>query len=122
MYQKALTFGDQDAANAILTEPDPNKVKKIGRRVKNFVAEEWSAVAFSIVVRGNYYKFAEHPTYRAYLIGTEDQVLVEASPHDRIWGIGMTAEEASQLDDPYLWRGSNWLGYALMEARDELRR
>jgi len=47
------------------------------------------------------------------------RVLVEASPLDRVWGIGLAADDP-RAADPAGWRGLNLLGFALMEARDLL--
>ena len=73
------------------------------------------------VVRGNVAKFGDHADLRAFLVGTGDRVLVEASPRDRIWGIGLGAANPA-AQDPATWRGENLLGFALMEARERLSR
>ncbi len=91
-----------------------------GRRtVANNDEERWAAERFELVVQGNVAKFGQDAALRQYLLGTGRRVLVEASPRDRIWGIGLgAADEAST--DPGRWRGLNLLGFALMEARDRL--
>jgi ribA/ribD-fused uncharacterized protein len=71
-------------------------------------------------VAGNVAKFGQHDDLRAFLLGTGSRVLVEASPGDRIWGIGLT-EADPRAADPRSWRGLNLLGFALMEARAQLR-
>ena len=71
------------------------------------------------MVRGNAAKFGQHAAFRAFLLDTHDRVLVEASPVDAIWGIGLAQEDARALN-PVAWRGLNLLGFALMEVRAHL--
>lgn len=71
-------------------------------------------------MEGNLHKFRQDDRLRDYLLGTGDRVLVEASPMDRIWGIGL-AEGDERAQDPARWRGLNLLGFALMETRERLR-
>ena len=72
-----------------------------------------------IVVAGNLAKFEQNVALERYLLGTGDAVLVEASPRDRIWGIGMGASNPD-AQNPERWRGGNLLGFALMEVRARL--
>ena len=83
-------------------------------------AAKWDAEKYRIVTEGSFEKFRQHPALGAFLLATGDQVLVEASPVDRIWGIGLAADD-ERAGNPLLWRGENLLGFALMEARDRLR-
>jgi ribA/ribD-fused uncharacterized protein len=87
--------------------------------VRGFDADRWDAARWEIVVRGNLAKFRQNPELGAFLANTGDRVLVEASPVDRIWGIGL-AEDDARAQDPERWRGINLLGFALMEARARL--
>ena len=119
MAEKARVFGDADTRQLILASDDPKEIKALGRIVKNFDENKWSQVAPDIVVKGNLYKFEQSPELRSFLINTHGKVLVEASPYDKIWGIGMQASEAG-IGNPYNWRGTNLLGFALMEVRDML--
>ena len=121
MYQKAQVAGDAAAAAAVLAEPSARRVKAIGRRVRNYDDRLWTARKYAVVVEGSVKKFTADPALREYLLGTGDAVLVEASPYDNQWGIGMDEAEAKQLGDPARWRGTNLLGWALMEARDRIR-
>lgn len=82
--------------------------------------ETWQEACFEIVVTGNYQKFGQQPDLQAYLIQTGDRVLVEASPVDPIWGIGLAQDDPAALN-PTHWRGTNLLGFALMAVRDRLR-
>ena len=85
-----------------------------------FDQASWEAKRYDIVVSGSLAKFGQHDDLRAFLLGTGERVLVEASPVDRVWGIGLAADDP-RADDPARWRGANLLGFALMAARDTLR-
>jgi ribA/ribD-fused uncharacterized protein len=119
MAGKARMFGDEDALEAVLKAQNPGKAKAIGREVEGFDERTWSAHCYDLVLAGNLGKFGAHPDLRAYLLSTWDQVLVEASPYDRVWGIGLAAtDEAAR--SPSRWRGRNLLGFALMDVRERL--
>lgn len=119
MAGKARLFDDGDALVEILASTDPKHAKALGRAVRGFDADAWNAHRCAVVVEGNLHKFRAHEPLRRYLLGTGDAVLVEASPRDRIWGIGMGAKNPS-ANDPLGWRGQNLLGFCLMEVRDAL--
>lgn len=120
MYHKALTAGDERSARRVLASQDPREAKALGRSVANYDDKQWKTVKYEIVVAGNVHKFGQNQALLDFLLATEDTVLVEASPYDTQWGIGMKAQEASTTH-PKDWRGSNLLGWALMEARERLR-
>jgi ribA/ribD-fused uncharacterized protein len=120
MASKAKLFGDDAIISKILEAPTPAEAKKLGRKVKNFDAELWEQHKFQIVVEGNFHKFTQHPALKIFLLNTAEKVLVEASPVDAVWGIGM-AEDNPEVHHPASWRGENLLGYALMEVRDQLK-
>ncbi|WP_312871597.1 NADAR family protein [Amycolatopsis acididurans] len=119
MSEKALLFGDADIAGQILRTTDPKEAKALGRQISGFDESRWEQRRFEIVVEGNLAKFTQHPTLRDFLLGTRDAVLVEASPEDRIWGIGLAAHDA-RVVDPDTWPGLNLLGLALMAVRSRL--
>lgn len=119
MFQKALLFRDDQAAEKILAAKSPAIAKKLGRTVKGFVQGAWDEERLRFVADGNEAKFDQHPRLRAFLLATKDKVLVEASPRDRIWGIGLP-ETDSRAANPLTWRGLNLLGFALMIARSRL--
>jgi ribA/ribD-fused uncharacterized protein len=121
MAEKARMFGDESAWQRIRAASSPGAAKAVGRNVRNFDQGRWDAACFDIVVRGNVAKFDQNGPLRRYLLETGDQVLVEASPLDRIWGIGLAADDPC-AQDPAQWQGSNLLGFALMQARAELPR
>lgn len=119
MAAKARCF-DPAAVSAILTAPDPAAAKALGRAVRQFDAEVWQRVRFEVVVQGNLAKFSQNPALRDFLLNTGEKILVEASPHDRIWGVGLD-EHAPEAHDPARWRGLNLLGFALMQVRSQLQ-
>jgi ribA/ribD-fused uncharacterized protein len=119
MAGKARLFGDDAALDAILAARTPAEAKKLGRKVRDFDDETWTRHRFDLVVAGSVAKFGQDPALTGYLLGTAGRVLVEASPVDRVWGIGLAASDPAAAD-PTLWRGLNLLGFALMRARDTL--
>ncbi|MEV4706467.1 NADAR family protein [Actinoplanes sp. NPDC049316] len=121
MWRKALLFGDDEAAGRIVAASHPRQAKMLGRRVHGFDEEVWAAHRYGIVVDASVAKFGQHAELRDFLVGTRRRVLVEASPTDRVWGIGLAAAD-ERAADPARWRGLNLLGFALMEARDRLSR
>jgi ribA/ribD-fused uncharacterized protein len=116
MAQKARLFGDEETFARIVDAGHPKQVKALGRQIRPFDEETWAAHRFEIVAAGNAAKFARHPELAEFLLGTGSRILVEASPLDRIWGIG-TAADDDRAGRPSEWRGLNLLGFALMEAR-----
>ncbi|MEU1261969.1 NADAR family protein [Streptomyces cellulosae] len=120
MAAKARLFGDAEGERRVLAAGHPSEAKKAGRLVRGFDEEVWRRERFGIVVEGSVHKFAAHGELRSFLLDTGERVLVEASPVDREWGIGLAAD-AEGADDPVRWRGPNLLGFALMEARGRLR-
>src|SRR5258706_10117137 len=91
MAGKARLFRDDQALAAVLAAEDPKAAKAAGRSVRGFDEHAWAAARFDLVVDGNLAKFRHDPELGAFLAATRPRVLVEASPRDRIWGIGMTA-------------------------------
>lgn len=120
MAKKAELFGQIVMMEKILAAKSPAEAKKLGRKVSNFDPKIWSEKCFDIVCEGNYHKFSQHEDLKEFLLNTKDRVLVEASPVDNIWGIGM-AQDDDRAENPRLWKGSNLLGFALMEVRDRLK-
>ncbi|MFZ6031595.1 MAG: NADAR family protein [Chloroflexota bacterium] len=119
MAKKALLFGDEPIYRAILQAKTPQEAKALGRKVKNFVEEVWNMHRKEIVIAGNEAKFSQQVDLKHYLLSTQDNVLIEASPYDRIWGIGMAMGEKA-IENPRSWKGLNLLGFALMEVRNRI--
>jgi ribA/ribD-fused uncharacterized protein len=121
MAAKASLFGDAEMAARIHGAPHPGAAKALGRQVRGFSEQRWEEHRFDVVVTGNLAKFGQHPELREFLLGTGERVLVEASPYDRIWGIGLVADD-ERATSPERWLGLNLLGFALMEVRHRLQR
>ncbi|MFK0189958.1 NADAR family protein [Kitasatospora sp. NPDC090308] len=119
MAGKARLFRDEEIVPRILRARTPAEAKKLGRQVRGFDDERWVAQRFELVVNGSTEKFGQDEQLRTYLLRTGERVLVEASPLDRIWGIGLAADD-ERAATPAQWRGLNLLGFALMEARARL--
>ncbi len=119
MYEKAKLFGDDSAAERLLSATNPGEAKAIGREVVGFDENKWLENRFDIVVRANLAKFNNNPELKDFLVNTGNRVLVEASPVDKVWGIGLSTDSPS-AENPNLWKGLNLLGFALMEVRNQL--
>jgi len=120
MYHKALLMGDTEIAAKILAPENahPSRAKALGREVRNFDLELWKKEADRVVEEGNVRKFGQSEELKGILLGTGERDLVEASPDDRIWGIGFDSEHAEGKESEW---GNNGLGKALMKARERLR-
>jgi ribA/ribD-fused uncharacterized protein len=120
MAQKAKLFGDEETFGAILSAANPSQAKSLGRRARGFDEERWIGQRFEIAVHGNTAKFGQNPELKNWLLATGEMVLVEGSPVDKIWGIGLSADD-QRAQDPRTWSGLNLLGFALMRVRQVLR-
>lgn len=117
MHQKALLFNDHEIAKKIMKTQDPRKQKALGKEVKNFTMKVWNEHCLAIVFRGNHAKFSQNRRLYTMLMNTIPSILVEASPYDTIWGIGLDEEKAKVTPEDQ-WPGTNWLGYTLTNLRD----
>lgn len=120
MAEKARIFGDEEVRQQILLESDQMTIKKLGRKVANYDDAIWADMRCAVVVNGNLAKFAQNQELLDFLLKTGDKILVEASPIDRIWGIGLD-ESSPDACNPRVWRGNNLLGFALMTVREHLQ-
>lgn len=121
MAQKALLFQDNEIFEQIIKVNHPNEAKKLGRAIQHYQEVVWLEHRFEVVVKGNLAKFEQNPELKAFLLNTQERILVEASPVDKIWGIGLSADDES-AQKPEQWQGLNLLGFALMEVRQQLSR
>jgi len=119
MYAKALLFGDRDAADRILKAPTPREQQAIGRTVRGFDEAVWMLFREGVVYAANHARFSQNPEQRELLLATKGTTLVEASPHDQVWGIGLAADDP-RASDRSQWRGLNLLGQALTRVREAL--
>lgn len=120
MFNKAKLFKDEESAKRIMETTEPIQCKALGREVRNFDEEIWKRENERIVLQGNRYKFTQNPDLLVKLLETEDTTLVEASPRDRLYGIGLSAKNPKALDRK-TWRGKNLLGEILTKLRKELK-
>ncbi|WP_321935447.1 NADAR family protein [Paraburkholderia sp. J8-2] len=116
MYAKAMLFDDRSTASEILAARAPREQKRLGRTVMHFDESLWVAKRESIVTVGCREKFRQNPGLAAQLIATGNTTLVEASPYDSIWGVGLAWNDPRILDQR-CWRGTNLLGKALTKVR-----
>ncbi|WCN36333.1 NADAR family protein [Aneurinibacillus uraniidurans] len=119
MYQKAKLFNDETIAQKILQTKSPNEQKKLGRKVKNFDQKKWEQACKQIVYDGSYAKFSQNVELKKKLLATAGTTIVEASPVDRIWGVGLSEDDPRILDRTK-WLGTNWLGEILTKVREDL--
>lgn len=119
MHQKALMFKDSETAVKILTSNSPKEHQELGRTVKNFEHFLWDSFKRNIVYTGNYERFRQSKECRDLLFSTAPKLLVEASPYDRVWGVGLGQHDPRILDQS-TWRGQNLLGDILTDVRDDL--
>ena len=117
MWEKAKFFGDDEIASRILKVSNPSMAKKLGRQVKNFDAEKWLNPGYQFMVGVNVEKYSQNENLKHVLLSTGTKMLVEASPYDTIWGIGMREADDAILNENN-WKGLNLLGKALMDVRN----
>ncbi len=120
MAEKARLFKDHDMEQKIIQSSEPKEAKKLGRAVRNYDDEAWKDYRFEAVIRGNIAKFKQNKKLGSFLQNTNNKIIVEAAPRDRIWGIGM-GQNNPDAQCPEKWRGQNLLGFALMQTREILR-
>jgi len=122
MFEKLKLFDPTNfkLKNKILETNNPSVIKKLGRQVKNFNQEIWDDKKYQIMVNVLKYKFLQNQDLKSLLLSTGNSLIVEASPYDDIWGIGLNEVTAKKIkiED---WPGENLLGKALMEVRELLK-
>ncbi|HIQ16338.1 MAG TPA: NADAR family protein [Leucothrix sp.] len=121
MAEKARLFEDEVIRQKIMASKKPSEAKKLGRKVRNFDNKIWLDNRFEIVRKASYLKFSQNEPFKHFLLSTENKVLVEASPVDPIWGIGLSMDNR-KAQNPNEWKGLNLLGFALMHAREEIKK
>ena len=116
MAEKARLFGDEETRRAVLLADHPDEAKRLGRSVRGFDENIWATARHDIVLRASLAKFEQNEALGRHLRSTSPAVIVEASPYDRIWGVGLSAGDGG-VDTPSQWRGLNLLGFALTHTR-----
>lgn len=120
MAKKALLCNDLEIYEQIMHTDSPSLCKRLGRKVKNFDPDKWNQARWSVVYHAVKAKFSQNEDLKKILLQTDDQIIAEAAPRDRIWGIGMNASD-NGTDNPENWKGQNLLGQILMQVRKELK-
>lgn len=121
MLKKALMFGDFESAKKVMATSNPKDQKQIGREIKSFNDKIWVKYCKKIVYDANMAKFIQNPDLLKKLMDTGESILVEASPYDKRWGIGLGAENPF-AQDRSTWQGLNWLGIIITFVRDDIKR
>lgn len=119
MHSKAVLFKDDAIAKQILKTTTPLQQKRLGRKVKHFDQKIWGEKCQAIVEEGNEAKFSQNKDLKKALYATYPKILAEASPRDRIWGIGLGRNNPLARNEK-TWKGKNLLGYALTRVRDKM--
>ena len=121
MAQKAELFADQKSLKQIMKSDDPRTQKKLGRAVTGFDQTVWERECKQIVYRANLAKFTQNPQLTLWLLSQVETTFVEASPYDKVWGIGLGEQDPLRLDR-LTWQGTNWLGEAITNVRNDIRK
>ena len=121
MDKKARLFNDTEVAEMIMEQVHPRKQKFLGRQVRGYTDSAWMSVCQEVMVAGLTSKFQQDPYSLKTLLDTGDTIIAEASPSDRIWGIGLSKDDIRALDESQ-WQGKNLLGRVLMKVRDDIRK
>jgi len=119
MAEKARLFGDKETHSKILSSTTPDEAKRLGRNTIGFDEAVWTSHRVGIALRANAAKFSQNDVIGKFLLDTGEKILVEASPQDTIWGIGLP-EEDPRAAIPQEWQGLNILGFVLMAVRFRL--
>lgn len=120
MAGKAKLFGDEEIRQQILDSKDPKTQKMLGRAVRGFDEDKWNEAAKEIVFQGNMAKFSQNEDLKEKLIATKNKILVETSPYDKVWGVGLRQTDP-KATNPRLWKGKNWLGEVLTRVRESIK-
>jgi len=118
MAEKARMFNDPVMLNKIMSSVSPREQKAYGRQIKDFNADAWNKVARDVVYKGCLAKFTQNELLKNILLGTRGTTLVEASPQDCIWGIGLPQDDP-RAKNRHEWLGTNWLGEILTKLRED---
>lgn len=127
MYLKAFYFKDSNTMKEIIKSgKSSDDYKFLGREIKNFNKNCWDAVSYDFMLEALSFKYTQNIDLLNILLNTEDAIIVEASPYDKIWGIGLgkyvnNGKTHSEWDNPLKWKGLNLLGFALMDLRDSIK-
>lgn len=119
MYQKAVIFNDEDTADKIMNETEPSAIKKYGREISGYDDIIWNGIRQLVVYKGLLAKFSQNEFLKAKLKATGNAILAECAVRDKIWGNGVSMDDPDRYDLSK-WKGTNLLGFSLMQVRAEL--
>jgi ribA/ribD-fused uncharacterized protein len=119
MACKALQFNDHETLELIMKSNDPSAQKAYGRKIRNYDDTIWKQIRYPVVREGVFAKFDQNPHLQTVLLNTDPFIIVESSPKDIIWGVGLAADH-KDVTNPGMWKGTNLLGMALMDVRATL--
>ncbi len=122
MWAKAKFFNDEETAEKILAEElEPMVCKRLGRQVKNYDDKAWDEVRYEMMLKPNVERFTQDLVLQRRILDPkfDGLVFVEASPYDKIWGIGLKQDDP-RCEDEKSWLGRNLLGRVITEARAEV--
>lgn len=120
MAKKAELFNDYEVLDMIMHSDSQREIKALGRKIRGFNDNVWIKNRERVVYEGNYAKFTQNEKLYNYMLKQKDKILVEASPYDKIWGIGLDSSDKEYVSNPNNWRGINLLGFTLMKVRDQI--
>jgi hypothetical protein len=118
-YKKCAYFDDKSTAEVILASNEPSKQKYLAKNIHQFDEEKWSKVASEAMHGVLLHKYRQNPDLRNFLLATGNKTIFEASPHDKLWGSGLSLSNKYCLDQDK-HPGDNLLGQLLMSVRDQL--
>jgi ribA/ribD-fused uncharacterized protein len=118
MARKASLMDDSASLEKILKTKSARTAKSLGRKVSNWDEMKWQSRREAIALEGLQLKVVQHEEVADLLKTTTPKTLVEASPYDKIWGIGLASTHVNATQ-PEKWKGSNLLGKLWMKVRDE---
>lgn len=121
MWYKADFFNDRETRAKLEVPLKPQDAKNLGREVANYDDAVWTFVRFGFMTYVNYLKYTQNEDLQKKLLETQNRILVEASPTDKVWGVGFYADNPLILDEKN-WTGQNLLGKSIMAVRDKLNK
>lgn len=120
MWRKSMFFNDKEIAEKILATTNPRDAKNLGRKVRGFDNVLWDTVKYDIMFTANFHKYNQNKELCSTLLSPlfEGKTFVEASPYDKVWGIGMSMDDDG-VDDESNWKGENLLGKVITSIRHD---
>ncbi len=115
----ARMFKDDITLNKIMSATFPGEMNALGARTKDFIKDIWFKSAPEISNMCHNAKFSQNPVLAKCLLDTGDNILLEASPYDDMWGIGASLFDPNLMNKKSQW-GDNIQGKSLMKTRSSI--